>query len=259
MSGLRGAFSRVLEIVALPAVILIVWWFASANSESFYSPPLSEIAAAFAPTWFEGRLVSDVLPSVGRMLLGFAIAVGLGVGLGVLIGMFRYVREVLEPVLEFLRAVPPPVLIPVIMLFAGIGDEMKVSVIVLGSIWPVLLNTIEGVRGIDEVLRETATVFRMHPRRRLFKLVLRGASPQIMVGARQTLSLAIILMVVSEMFAASNGLGFTVIQFQRTFHIPEMWTGILVLGVIGAALSLIFSLVEGRVLRWYHGLRNLER
>lgn len=251
--------NRALEILALPVVIVVVWWFASAASTSFYSPPLSQIVAAFGPTWFDGRIVQDVLPSLERMLMGFGISVVLGIALGIVIGTFRYVRETLEPLLEFLRAIPPPVLIPVIMIFAGIGNEMKVSVIVLGSIWPILLNTIEGVRGIDEGLRDTATVFQMSSRRRLVFLVLRGASPEIMVGARQTLSLAIILMVVSEMFAASNGIGFTVIQFQRTFQIPEMWTGIIVLGIIGAALSLIFSLIEGRVLRWYHGLRNLER
>ncbi|MDO8383534.1 MAG: ABC transporter permease subunit, partial [Microbacterium sp.] len=146
-----------------------------------------------------------------------------------------------------------------IMLFAGIGDEMKIIVVVIGCVWPVLLNTVEGVRGIDEVLRDTAQSYRLTPPQQLVELVLRGASPQIMVGARQSLSLAVILMVVSEMFAASNGLGFSIVQFQRNFEIPEMWTGIILLGGIGVTLALLFQLLERRLLRWYHSSQRIGK
>ena len=93
----------------------------------------------------------------------------------------------------------------------------------------------------------------------MFKFLLPGASPQIITGARQSLSIGIILMVISEMFAANNGIGFTVVQFQRGFAIPDMWTGILVLGLLGFLLSVVFQLVERRVLGWYHGLRATTR
>ena len=91
------------------------------------------------------------------------------------------------------------------------------------------------------------------------RFVLRGASPQIMTGLRQALSIGIILMVISEMFASSSGLGFAIVQFQRTFAIPEMWAGMVLLGVIGFLLSSLFELVEGRVLGWYRGLRAANR
>jgi ABC-type nitrate/sulfonate/bicarbonate transport system permease component len=94
---------------------------------------------------------------------------------------------------------------------------------------------------------------------RLRSVVLRAASPQIFAGLRQALSIGIILMVISEMFAASNGLGFTIVQFQRSFAIPDMWTGILVLGLLGFLLSVVFHVVERRVLGWYHGLRAVSR
>ena len=106
-----------------------------------------------------------------------------------------------------------------------------------GCVWPVLLNTVEGVRAVDPVMAETARSYGITGAARLRHLVLRSASPQIFAGLRQALSIGIILMVISEMFAASNGLGFTIVQFQRSFAIPDMWTGILVLGLLGFLLS----------------------
>jgi ABC-type nitrate/sulfonate/bicarbonate transport system permease component len=246
-------------LLGLPVVLVLVWWFVSDGSTNFYVPSLRNILTAFGDTWFGPRLGTEVLPSVVRLLLGYLIALAVGIGLGVAIGRRPVLRAVLEPVLEFLRAIPPPVLVPILMLFAGIGDGMKILVIVSGCVWPVLLNTVEGVRAIDGVLADTCRSYRIGGRFRLWHLILRSASPQIMTGARQALSIGIILMVISEMFAASSGLGFTVVQFQRGFEIPEMWSGVLLLGLLGVLLSLLFRMVEHRVLGWYHGVRRQER
>lgn len=250
---------KALLALGLPVLLITLWWTLSAGSESFFFPPLSRIVGIFPETWLEGRITSDVVPSLGRLLVGYLIAVAVGVSLGVAVGVSRTLRAVLEPVMEFFRAVPSPVLVPIIILFAGIGDGMKILVIISGSVWPVLLNTVEGVRSVDEVLRDTARSYRLGRGAQLVHLILRGASPQIFAGARQALSIAIILMVISEMFAARNGLGFTVIQFQRSFAIPQMWSGIIVLGLIGVILSLIFRAVEHRALAWYRGLRAAQR
>ena len=249
---------RVAVLAGLPIALLAVWWVASANSTSYYLPPLSKILSTFDDVWFSSRFADDVVPSLLRLLGGFTVALVLGVALGILVGSSRAVRAFCEPVLEFLRAVPPPVLVPVLMLFAGIGDTMKVLVIVSGCVWPILLNTVEGVRAVDEVLTQTCECYRIGGRARLTTLVLRSASPQIMAGVRQALPIGIILMVISEMFAASNGLGFTIIQFQRTFNVTEMWTGILLLGILGFLLSLVVRIVDRRVLRWYHGQRRSQ-
>ncbi|MCL6731600.1 ABC transporter permease [Streptomyces neyagawaensis] len=250
---------RVLLALGLPAVLFAVWWFATAGSTDFYVPPLSTVLGRFGEVWTGERLLSDVVPSLARLAAGYLLAVVAGVGLGLVIGTSRVVRDVLEPVLELFRAIPPPVLVPVIMLFAGIGDTMKVIVIVSGCIWPILLNTVEGVRAVDEVLSDTCRSYGITGPSRLWHLTLRSASPQIITGMRQALSIAIILMVISEMFAASNGLGFTIVQFQRSFAIPEMWSGVLLLGLLGFALSLLFRFAENRVLAWYHGLRRAQR
>lgn len=252
-------WQRVALAVALPVVLVAAWWFTSAGSQSFFFPPLREIVASFAPTWFEGRILSDVLPSLGRLLTGYALALVIGIALGTAIGLSPTLRAYTEPVLEFFRAIPPPVMVPILMLFLGIGTTMRVFVIAAGALWPILLNTVEGVRGIDEVLRDTSRVYRLGPGARLRTLVLRGASPQIVTGARQALSIAIILMVISEMFAARDGLGFSIVQFQRSFAIPEMWTGIILLGLIGVVLSLLFRAVERPLLAWYRGFRQSQR
>ncbi|MEI5519327.1 ABC transporter permease subunit [Streptomyces brasiliscabiei] len=250
---------RLLFAVALPLVLVTVWWFASADSTDVFWPPLRTILTAFPDVWTAERLRADVLPSLLRLSAGYALAAVAGVALGTVIGSSRRVRAVCEPVLEFLRAVPPPVLVPVIMLFAGIGDSMKIAVIASGCVWPILLNTVEGVRAVDSVLSETARSYGITGVARLRNVVLRSASPQIFAGLRQALSIGIILMVISEMTASSNGLGYTIVQFQRGFAIPDMWTGILVLGLLGFLLSVVFRLVERRVLGWYHGVRASSR
>lgn len=245
--------------LGLPVILVALWWVTSASSQNFFWPPLARIMDAFAETWFGPRFAADVLPSLTRLFIGYLVALVAGVGLGVAVGSWRWLRESIEPSLEFFRAIPPPVLVPILILFFGIGETMNVAVIIIGCVWPILLNTTEGVRSVDEVQRDTAACFRFRPVSRLFRLTLPAASPQIAAGARQALSVAIILMVISELFATTNGLGFVIVQFQRSFQIPQMWSGIILLGLIGVALSMIFRFFESRALSWYTGMRHSER
>ncbi|WP_040166447.1 ABC transporter permease [Microbacterium gorillae] len=258
-----GGWRRVLTdtgyFIGLPIIILVIWSVVSAVSPSFYFPGPIQIGTTFVETWFGERFFVDFLPSVGRLLLGLVLTIILGVVLGVIIGSVRWLRALTEPLFEFFRAVPPPVLVPVLMLLIGINDGMRIVVIISGAIWPVLLNTVEGVRAVDPVLRETARTYRITGFARYVHLVLPAASPQIMAGIRQCLSIALILMVISEMFGASSGLGFTIVLFQRSFAIAQMWSGIFLLGFIGIALSLLFELAERRVLGWYLGQRKANR
>lgn len=255
MSVLR----RVAMTLGLPVILFAAWWFASAGSTSFFFPPLSEILDSLVEEWFGPRLVADVWPSLYRLAAGYALAVVLSLALGVLIGTSRTVRALTEPVFEFFRAIPPPVLVPIFILLLGLGDGMKIVVIAFGCMWPILLNTVEGVRAVDDVLSDTGTVYGLRGWSRLRHLVLPSASPQIFAGLRQGLSVAIILMVISELFAATNGLGYAVVQAQRSFAIPETWAGMIMLGLLGFLLALLFRVVESRQLAWYHGLRRAQR
>jgi len=250
---------RAVVELALPFVLLVVLWLASSNSTNFYFPPLAKVLERFDALWLGQRFAGDVLPSLGRLIFGYLIACLAGIVIGVPVGMFGALRRAAEPVLEFFRAIPPPALIPVLILLAGFGDTMKIAVIATGAIWPILLNTVEGVRSVDSVLDETCRTYQIRGVSRLRHFVLPSAGPQIVVGMRIGLSIGIILMVISEMFAATNGLGAAIIVFQRSFEIPEMWSGVLMLGLFGFVLSVLFGLFERRTLKWYYGMRNLER
>ncbi|CAN5336696.1 ABC transporter permease [soil metagenome] len=246
-------------VLLLPVIAFALWFAISAAAPTFYFPSLSSILGQFGELWLSQKLFTDVLPSIARLIIGYGLACVVGVVLGVALGLSVRAREAAEPVLEFFRAVPPPVLVPVLILLAGFGDSMKIWVIVIGSIWPILLNTIEGVKSYDEVLSETCQTFQITGWGRLRHFVLPGALPNIFAGARQGLSIGIILMVISEMFAATNGLGAAIILFQRSFAIPQMWSGVVLLGLIGFLLSMIFRAIERRALGWYRSSKNLER
>lgn len=251
---------QVAVAVALPIVLVAIWWVVSDGSTSFYWPSLRDIVKAFPTAWPASSWWHDILPSIVRLLVGYGLALVAGISLGIALGLVPWLRALCEPLLEFLRAIPPPVLVPVVALFAGFtGSTSKIIVIALGSVWPILLNTVEGVRGLDEVLLDTARSYRVRTHTRLLRIVLPGASPQIAAGARQALSVGVILMVISELFGASSGLGARFVSFQRAFAIPSMWTGIILLGLIGVALSILFRIAEHYALAWYRGMRQADR
>jgi ABC-type nitrate/sulfonate/bicarbonate transport system permease component len=250
--------SRALAValeISVPILLLVIWGVWSSGSDTYYFPPLTDIFKTFADTWLFERVGSDVVPSLVRLALGFGIACVVAVAAGLALGLSRPLRRATDPIVQFLRSIPPPALLPFGILVLGVGTSMKVFIIAFVCLWPVLLNTIDGVAGVDPTLRETATVYDIAPRDRLLRLTLPAAAPQIFAGMRTSLSLALILMVISEMVASTNGIGYFVLQSQRSFAIPEMWSGILLLGILGYVLNVIFLLVERRVLRWHRGAR----
>jgi ABC-type nitrate/sulfonate/bicarbonate transport system permease component len=254
-----GALRTLGYAAGLPALALLAWVLATDRSASIYFPPPATIASAFVDTWFGPAFTADVLPSLGRFAAGVLLSIVIGIVAGTAIGTTRWLRDLLEPMLEFFRAIPPVVLVPVLMLMLGVGDTMRIAVIVSGCVWPVLLNTVEGVRGVDTVLTDTSRSYRVRGPLSLRYVVLPAASPQIMAGIRLSLSIGLILMVISEMFAASSGLGYRIVYFQRSFMIAQMWSGIVLLGLVGVAVAALYGLAERRVLHWYHGMREVAR
>jgi ABC-type nitrate/sulfonate/bicarbonate transport system permease component len=160
------------------------------------------------------------------------------------------------PHIEYWRAIPPPALLPIsIVLLHSIGNLQKVSFIAFFCLFPVLLNTIDGVRGIEPVLIETARSYGVPPLARIRRIVLPAALPQIVAGMRNSLALAVIMMVLSEYFSSTNGVGYVLLISKNTFQLVPMWAAILLIGVLGYVLNLLFLLVERRVLAWHRGWR----
>ena len=201
----------------------------------------------------------DLLPSVERFVEGIALAVAFGVTIGLVLGLWPLGRRATAPTIDFLRSIPAPALISVMIVLLGFGDGMKVSAIAFAAFFPTLLNTIDGVRGVDPHQLEMARAYKIGRRDRILRIVLPAASPQIFAGLRVTLGVALAVMVFSEMVAGTSGLGFYIVFAQETYRIPDMWSGIIVLGLIGYAVNLVFLMTERRALRWHRGWRAAAR
>lgn len=238
----------------LPLLLVALWWFLSAGSKSTYFPPLADIVETFRRLWLFQHARSDLLPSLVNLGQGYALALAVGIGGGVLLGLSPRLLGATWPTLEFLRAIPGVALLPIFVILLGVGPTMKVALIAAGALWPVLLNTIDGVRSVEPLLKDVAACFRLPWTSRLVHIVLPAASPQIFAGARTSLSIAVILIVVSEMVGANGGIGYFVRAAERSFAIPEMWSGIIVLGLVGYVLNTVFRLLERRLLAWHHGM-----
>jgi ABC-type nitrate/sulfonate/bicarbonate transport system permease component len=245
---------RLLLQAVLPLALIALWWVTSADSDSLYYPPLSEVVEALDEDWLFEQVSTDLLPSLGRFAAGYALAGGIGIAAGVALGLTPWLRHGSQAVTEFLRALPPPLLLPFALVTFGTTNTAKVFVIALGSVWPVLLNTVDGVRGVDHEKLEMARSFRLSPPQRVAWVMLPAASPRIVAGLRIALSVALILMVISEMQGSSNGLGYQVLSAQRSFDTAGMFAGIVVIGLVGVILNTVFLAVEHRALRWHQGV-----
>ncbi|WGX96666.1 ABC transporter permease [Nocardioides sp. L-11A] len=243
----------------VPVLLVVLWWNLAAHATSIYFPAPERIWGSFQDLWLFERWSSDVLPSLRRMGIGLLVAAVLGIGLGTLIGLVPIAYRAVNPYLEFLRAIPPAALIPAAILAVGIGDQMKIVIVVFGAVWPILLNTVEGVRGVHSTLRATMQTFGVGRARYVLRVVIPAAGPSISAGIRSALSLGIILIVVSEMVASTNGLGYFILISQRSFAIPDMWSGIILLGLLGVVLNCCYVLLERLVLRWYWQSQRMER
>jgi ABC-type nitrate/sulfonate/bicarbonate transport system permease component len=170
--------------------------------------------------------------------------------------MSLWARKFAMPHIEYWRAMPPPALLPIsVILLHSIGNLQKVSFIAFFCIFPVLLNTIDGVRGIEPTLIETARSYGIPQHEQIRRVVLPGAMPQIFAGMRNSLALAVIMMVLSEYFSSTSGVGYVLLISKNTFQLVPMWAAIVLIGVLGYLLNLIFLLVERRALRWHRGWR----
>jgi sulfonate transport system permease protein len=248
---------QMLTPVWLPLLLLALWWFATAESTSPFFPPLGDILVDTWNQWVVFGAWTNAVVSLRNLFLGYLFGVVLGIVGGSLLWRLRYLRVAMNPLIYFLYVLPAPALLPAMIAIFGIGDMRQIALIALGSIWPTLLNTLDGMRGVDIVKFDTAKALRLGGWRTYTRLVLPGAAPQIAAGMRASLTVAIVLMVVSEMVAANSGIGFFILQAQAEFAIKKMWTGILVLALIGTVLNYVFVLIERRALRWYYRSRAL--
>lgn len=242
---------RVIEQSWLVVALLALWWFASAGSTSVFFPPLSEMVEVLWRDIANGVLVEATTFSLTNLFLGLLIAIVVGITAGLVIGEIEPVRVVLDPMIHFVRSIPQVALVPLIVGAFGLGPGPKIYTIALAAVWPILLNTIDGVHSLDPSIRRVSRTYRVPPTLHFRRVVLPAAMPQIAAGLRVALPIGVIVMVVTEFFAATQGLGFYILSSSSTFRFTETWAGAILVGLIGYALAILLIAVERATLRWY--------
>ena len=241
----------------LPVILITWWWKSSANSDNPFFPPLELIWEQFKVNWVFTNVPIHLVPSLENLFTGFAIAVVVGIGLGALIGTSAGAARYVEPIVDFFGSIPPVALVPVFILLLGLDSGMRIASISFAATFPILISTIEGVRQTNAVLIDTATVFRLSPARLLWQVRLPNAMPVVFGGLQVGLQIAFIVTVASEYLGSGFGLGAFTLTATDTFNILDAWTGVLLLGLLGYVLSLVFDLVERASLGWYYGQKKL--
>ena len=246
--------------VFLVVALLGLWEGASRAGwvYSVYMPPITRIAAAWTELIASGELLRALGSSVYRAALGYAAALALAVPLGVLIGFYRAAFDLFEPLTELLRPLPPPALIPLAILFLGIGDAMKVFMIAFACFFPILVSSTHAVYNVEARLVDAARALGFGDAAILRHVVVPLAVPPIAAGMKISLAIALILTIIAEMVAGNNGLGFMILDAERSFRVPEMYASIFTLALFGYALNFLFARLESRFLVWHPGWQGIE-
>ncbi|MES2712449.1 MAG: ABC transporter permease [Pseudomonadota bacterium] len=213
-------------------------------------PPPSVIGIALWDLLASGEFAEPLFATLRLVFAGFVIGSALGIVTGVAMGWWIAAYRLLEPLVELLRPIPKAALVPALMLFLGIGEAMKITSVALAVFFPVLVNTLQGVRGVDRVMLDAGRTHGWGTAHVLVHLVLPAALPFILAGMRMALGLALVLAVLSEMLSGQGGLGFLILDMQRSFQVRLMYAWLVILAVVGLALNTLFLVAERRVLHW---------
>lgn len=248
---------RLLGVLVFGAALGI--WEAWARSEgSFLVPTVSAVAERAWQVWPTADFLTPVAASLKRLAAGFMIGAGVGIAVGLMMGSSRRTRRTLEPLIEFSRAIPPVAIVPAAIVLLGLGDAMRIAVIAFAVCFPVLVNTIEGVRAVSPEARDTASMLHVGSVGRTFRIYLPAALPSIVAGLRIAVSIGLLMVVISEFLGEGDGLGRYILFQQSQFNIPELYGGILFLGLLGYVLNSLFLLAEQRVLAWHYGAAGVQ-
>lgn len=221
-------------------------------------PAPSSVLLTFEKLIRSGELAAHVSISLYRALMGFFLGAIIAVPHGILIAWFRTVEDLTNPLVELFRPIPAVALIPVAILWFGIGNVSKIVIIAFACYFPIILNTISGVRQVDVNLLKVARLFGANRMQTLTKIILPSALPFIMTGLRLGLAVALILLIVTEMIGANSGLGVMIVEAEHTFKTEKMFVGIFTIGFIGFFLNEVMVLVERRMTRWKREMRSVS-
>jgi NitT/TauT family transport system permease protein len=218
--------------------------------EPGYLPPFSTVLRALWDLFASGEIWEHLAISLSRSGKGFGLAVVVGVPLGLVTGWFKTLEELVDPLIQTLRQTPVLALFPVFILFFGIGETSKVAIIFWGTVWPILLNTVSGVKEVDPLLIRSAQSMGVSRFDLFRKVIVPATLPSIITGVRLGATYSILMLVVAEYVGAKAGIGSLVINSQYAFLIPKMYAAIVVLALLGLSTNFLLVRLERRATQW---------
>jgi ABC-type nitrate/sulfonate/bicarbonate transport system permease component len=233
----------------LPLVVALVLWQIFQSGNSPYFPPPSAWWDGLVQTAIGGGLLTACLATLKTIVAGLALSIAAGAALGVLIGISPRAARALGPLLEFCRAMPPPAIVPLAILFLGYDERMKLTIVAISAMWPILLNTSSAIRHIHPLLIDVATSFHLSVFERIRLIVIPSVVPAILLGIRIALPLTIVLTLLVEILTSIEGIGALMIAAQRNFQSGQVYGLLVLVGLFGFVINNVFSIVQATILR----------
>ncbi|OBB10457.1 ABC transporter permease [Mycolicibacterium setense] len=240
------------------AGFLFVWWLVVASgyvSDMYLATP-QDTAEAFVDGLVDGTLRSEIWPSVQRALIGFVIALAAGITLGIVVGSVRLLQTLAEPILLFFRNLSLLALLPVFVVFLGIGEGSKIAIVVWACFWPIFVNAVGAVGGVERQLLNSARALGAGRWYTFVHVVLPAAIPAIFPGIRLASANAFTALVAAELVGGAQGIGIYINNAALRYQTPQMYAGILALGLIGVLVNAVMTAIEWRLTGWQRGLTN---
>ena len=243
-----GLFSEVL--LPSPTAVAIKWW-------AYLLPMQPQEAGQSYLAWlFSGELLHDAYSSLFRVIAGFLIGAGLALPLGLLMGASTRIYALFNPLMQILRPIPPIAYIPLAILWFGLGNPPSFFLIAIGAFFPVLMNTIAGVRQVDGIFLRAARNLGAGQWTMFTRVILPAATPYILAGVRIGIGTAFIVVIVSEMIAVNDGLGFRILEAREFMWSDKIIAGMITIGLLGLFIDTAVSRLNNHLLRWHRGLEH---
>ncbi|WP_070386632.1 ABC transporter permease [Rhodococcus erythropolis] len=251
--------AKAVGLVWLVLLLLTLWEIIAKASPTVFFPPFSAVLQQFGEDWLSGnagrlflseQFYESVPVSVGRLAAGWGIAVIVGVTVGTLMGRSAILAGMYNPIVRFFMSLPNAALLPIVFTIFGANSSMNIFLVFLGTVWLIIVNTADGVSGVDTQWLRSARSMHITGATLYRRVILPAALPQIMAGLRVSIGIGLILMIISEMYATTAGLGYDVVFYQQTFRYRQMWSAFMVIAILGIVLNTVLNVIEKRLLRW---------
>jgi NitT/TauT family transport system permease protein len=264
-----------LQGMLVPLVLLVVWQILS--TQEIVNPKILPAPTAVLSKWveyllpmepydpaksgylawvFSGEMIGDAYASLYRVMVGFFIGTGLALPLGLLMGASERIFKLFNPLIQVLRPIPPIAFIPLSILWFGLGNPPAIFLIVIGAFFPVLMNTIAGVRQVDGIYIRAARSLGANQTTMFLRVILPAATPYILAGARIGIGTAFIVVIVAEMIAVNNGLGYRILEAREFFWSDKIIAGMFSIGLLGLAIDTGMNALNNHLLKWHRGIES---